>query len=299
MPLPAATADMSTSPAARATSFLETSGSMKLVQNTADDQLPPTPKVDTHTVVPFVSAVLPWLYIVHHINAKQLDRVLAILAKSDGRDKACKIIQYMCKLAMAVNQHKYKPAVGTLARQLSGTRRVLRLGRCLKFFPNFVDAGSEPVGWRRTVATLSAVVGGAGDVGDDVCWISDMNLLSASVATSLEIWIDRLWFATVACDVPLNTADLLDARRAFLEAVQRLDQTKESAVALHNCRAKYLSVWLSQVKLLADFLHSTRRAFDWPTASPLQDAVCGLVSASCAMTKLWQPAVLRKQDMAR
>ncbi|KAF0771400.1 hypothetical protein AaE_002453 [Aphanomyces astaci] len=233
--------------------------------------------------------------------AKQLDRVLAILAKSDGRDKACKITQYMCKLVMAINQSTYKPLVGKLATQLSGTRRVLRLGRCLKFFPNAMAASQEPHGWKRAVATLGAVVGGAGDFGDDVCWASDMNLLSTSVATSLEVWIDRLWVFSVACDLPLNTSDLLDARLAFVAASNADTADNErtkAAVHLHNCRATYVSVWLAQVKLVADFFHSTRRAYDWPTASPMQDALCGLVSASCAMIKMWQPSILQKQHLS-
>ncbi|RHY43976.1 hypothetical protein DYB34_004316 [Aphanomyces astaci] len=294
---------------------------MKVVQNAGEDHLHLTPPltVDTKAALPFVSALLPWLYLVHHTDAKQLDRVLAILAKSDGRDKACKITQYMCKLVMAINQPTYKPLVGTLATQLSGTRRVLRLGRCLKFFPNAMAASQEPHGWKRAVATLGAVVGGAGDFGDDVCWASDMNLLSTSVrsclhcscgvyvtfflqvATSLEVWIDRLWVFSVACDLPLNTSDLLDARLAFVAASNADTADNErtkAAVHLHNCRATYVSVWLAQVKLVADFFHSTRRAYDWPTASPMQDALCGLVSASCAMIKMWQPSILQKQHLS-
>ncbi|KAF0695450.1 Aste57867_13738 [Aphanomyces stellatus] len=255
---------------------------MKLVQHAAEDQLSmvPPPKVDSH-VVPFVSAFLPWLYLAHHADAKFIDRVLALLAKSDGRDKACKIVQYFCKLAMAVHEPKYKPLVGVLAKQLSGTRRVLRIGKCLKVVGNTVDAWGEPVAWKRAAGLLGAGVSCAGDFGDDVCWASDMQLLPVWVS-DCEVWIDRLWLVSIVCDVPLHMADLLAARQALLACDADTDETE-----VRRRRAKFFNLAVGQVKLIADFFHASRKAMNWPTRSPVQDAVCGLVSASCAFVKLW------------
>ncbi|CAK4070934.1 unnamed protein product [Aphanomyces euteiches] len=267
--------------------------SMKLVQNAAEDQLAPIVPPDTTSVVPFVSAFLPWLYLVHSTDAKLLDQVLTLLAKTEGRDKACKIVQYTCKLAMALNQAKYKPVVGVFAKQLSSARRVLCLGKFLKVVNNTNDAWNEPAGWKRSAALLSATIGCAGDLGDDACWASDVKILPEWV-TAYEIWIDRLWFITVVCDLPLNFSELVAAREAFLACKAAPD-----SVEYHNRRAKYLSLLLSQVKLSADFFHSSRKAFDWPTSSPLQDAVFGLLSASCSLIKLWKPQCLAKIEISK
>ncbi|OQR82698.1 hypothetical protein ACHHYP_15618 [Achlya hypogyna] len=235
-----------------------------------------------------LSTALPLLYLLHALDKRFLDRVLGVLANTDGRDKSCKIVQYFCKLALAVNQAKYKPMIGTLAKQLSGARRVMRLGKSLKVLNNTSDAFSEPEGWQRTAALLSVSAGTLGDLGDDICWASDMAILPSWIG-EYDKWVDRLWFFTLCCDLPLNTVALLEARAALLACDPETDP-----VGYHNCQVKLASVTISQVKGVADFFHSTRLAFNWPTSSTGQDAVCGLISASCSLLKIWKPDFLQK-----
>ncbi|OQS07639.1 hypothetical protein THRCLA_20101 [Thraustotheca clavata] len=235
------------------------------------------------------SAALPLLLLLHSTDKRLLlDRVLFLLTKTDGRDKLVKLVQYFCKLALAMNQAKYKPLVGTLAKQLSGTRRVLRLGKGLKVLDNTYDALNEPLGWKRSAALLSVAVGTLGDIGDDLCWASDMKIMPKWI-TEYEHWVDKLWFYSLCCDVPLNTSALIDAFAAFIKC-----DAEEDSVEYHNCRVKLLSAMISQIKGIADFFHSTRLAYNWPTSSSGQDAVCGIVSASCSLVKMWKPECLKK-----
>ncbi|EQC25309.1 hypothetical protein SDRG_16831 [Saprolegnia diclina VS20] len=231
---------------------------------------------------------LPLLYLLQSLDKTFLDRVLAVLGHTDGRDKTVKIVQYFCKLALALNQAKYKPLIGTLAKQLSGARRVMRLGKSLKVVNNSLDALAEPAGWQRTAAMLSVCAGTVGDVGDDLCWASDMALAPSWIG-AYDVWVDRLWFFTLCCDLPLNTCAILDARAALVACDPEADP-----VAYHNCQVKLASVTIAQIKAVADFFHATRLAFNWPTGSTGQDAVCGLVSASCSLVKMWKPAFLTK-----
>jgi hypothetical protein len=157
------------------------------------------PNVLSPTNKALISTAFPLLYLLHNSNAKYLDKVLAVLSKTDGRDKSCKIIQYLCKLALAINQEKYKPLIGTLVKQLSSARRVMRLGKFLKLVNNTNDALDEPRGWKRHVALVSAGVGAIGDLGDDACWASDMGILPP--------WVRR------KCGHRVNTEDNI----AFLD----------------------------------------------------------------------------------
>ena len=111
------------------------------------------------------------------MDVEVLNRFLALLDKNDGRDKVCKIVQYTLKLVLVWQENYYKPRVGKLAKQLSETRRILRISRFLKCKDSLKEAFMEQKALVSYVSLCSAGVGTLSNIADDVCWASDIGIL--------------------------------------------------------------------------------------------------------------------------
>lgn len=89
--------------------------------------------------------------------------------------------------------------------------------------------------------------------------------------------------------MPVKSANVREALQQVQLASKAQDLTE-----MHNAKVKLLSKMLSQIKLVADFLHATRLAANWPTNCKSQDAMCGMLSSAISLYILWKPQALRK-----
>ena len=208
------------------------------------------------------------------------EAAIRLLEKNEGRDKVCKVVQYSAKLAIAFYPIT-KTRIGPLAKQLSATRRILRLLRFLHFPDDFAEALEDTA---SVSSVMEVLAGTCSEVLDDTCWASDMNLLPGWIGDHDE-WADYFWVLELSLSLP----------RTFRQAVSRYMKFKQAdgKKDRHNAKIMFIMAWMNLIKRMADFFHATRLAFNWPTKNKKQDAICGLLSACIALCKLWKPKALQ------
>lgn len=132
-----------------------------------------------------------------------IDQVVVLIKKTDGRDKVCKVIQYLLKFLLYLNPVYFK-RFAPLAKQFSATRKILKLGRCLTL-PRDLQEELEEQDDNKYCNITSAVLGSMSEFGDDICWASDMQILPASIGDH-DIWADYLWcviYTSIARNIQL------------------------------------------------------------------------------------------------
>lgn len=122
-----------------------------------------------------------------------LVKVIDLLDSNNGRDKVCKLVQYTGKLALCLNAPYFEKRCLTVTKQLSATRRILRLFRFLNLKENVLDALAERNTKRRYLLLAGAIVGVLGEFTDDICWAADMDLVPSWIK-KYESWADYLWW---------------------------------------------------------------------------------------------------------
>jgi hypothetical protein len=246
-----------------------------LIMDTRSDDfklppLPPQPKK------PKLSSLLQYTLVKILVLRK-------ILLLTDGRDKLMKVMQYGSKILLwkvFIAETTPKQRLGSLANQLSTTRKLIRLGHCLEPFADSIQILKDK-NFNTTdqkLAPLNAALSFTNDIVDDMICLAKIGVIDKSWGSKLTPLSDRLWYSTIFIDVHAN----LSATR---ELVQKRDAERSTELKLqisHKIDMQYVSL----VKLLADFVFCSVDVFELQVSPGVQH-LSGFLAAILGTFKLY------------
>lgn len=97
-------------------------------------------------------------------------------------------------------------------------------------------------------------------------------------------------FLELCIELPLTTFKWIRAYRAYMALTVK--NALADKIQRHNVRVQFRKASLNELKRVVEFFHASQLAFDWPTSSKAQDAICGFIAASISLYKLTNPRAL-------
>ncbi len=267
---------------------------------------------------------IPFLYHLVILNKLTLS--------ADGKDKALKIIQYSIKLYLwlhtvsSSNSHSSKKLTN-VAKQLSLTRRVIRLGHWLTAMETLHTLVLSSLANRARIlkslqenkATLFLIgqtwISIWNDICDDIICLAKINLIPAEYSDYYTPISDRLWFVSIFFDLEENLsalAGLQDSRTKVIRSaihpaspstqspgspqktqpytstvLSKLDVSEQGKVAALD--KKIAMTHLTIGKLLFDLMFCSYDVFQWNAYIPEGfQSIAGLLSATLSTIKMYQ-----------
>jgi len=150
--------------------------------------------------------------------------VSKVLQKTDGMDKALKIVQYGIRiyLSSAGGDVLHGKELERLQKTISGSRSVMRLAKFTFYFSDLRQQWpltSEEFVSRsisKQLLFLNTILGCLNDFCDDVEWAGTMRFVSRETRQRAARFAQILWFVTVVIDLYLAKEQLALAKKQYL-----------------------------------------------------------------------------------
>ncbi|CEP00985.1 unnamed protein product (mitochondrion) [Plasmodiophora brassicae] len=222
------------------------------------------------------------------------------LLQTDGTDKGAKILQYSLRYAHywatgRVTTDVDKRLQGAI-KQMSQSRKVLRLLKCMYSWPAIRDTSWKPPA-DNIANAANNWIGNVNDMLDDLAFFGSLGFFSAPATSFFEQWADRVWFSSCFFDIFVLLVQLhhVNEQITVLRATrqQQVDtgaSPDDTDGTLRKLEAKRAMLWVGLWKMAGDLGVATSYALHLSTSKGAI-AVLGLLSASCGFYKLWVKAL--------
>lgn len=198
---------------------------------------------------------------------------------NDGRDKLMKVVQYLAKLYIWLNQSNARIKSKSLASNLSTVRKVIRIGHFLDPITALIDSRSEKlVTLVQRLAPLGHSIGIVNDMADDLICFIKLGLVGKHWLSLLTPLSDRLWYSGIFIDIHANVSDT----HLLIRKYEKEEDPKTKSKLL----SKISIARVSLAKLLADFAFCTIDVFQMKVSDGWQISA-GLVAAVLGSYKLY------------
>lgn len=248
------------------------------------------------------------------ITTLQLSILKKVLAKTDGRDKLVKVVQYSGKLLLwlvltkeraVANPNLYadlRLKVSNLASSFSTFRKIVRLLHAVEPISDYMELAEDDAKRKgsflselsfrealdRLLAYANALIGVANDIVDDVICLSKIGVLDKTLAKRYEYTSSVLWYSSILIDLYDNLSGHYNLYSKHLQAID--GPGKDEALAATILEKRRMSA-VNTLKLLADFVFCTVDILEPKEVSDGYQILAGLLSGGIGLYKHWLKAL--------